>query len=302
MVAGPGSFDSLANALPHVVAKRGALGVFCCASAETGRGGALKVEDGSFEAMEIAALHLLEAVAGPLGEAFDPWRERPIRDGNGAPVGVWSARGLPTCYSPALKPPAHADIPAVGRELPALFGRFRFAQFAVAIPSPMLPATSDSRVSSQGECRRVASRGAGGVPYEPGGAVWGPRNADGRVLAARYRGARAPRRGRPGEGLLNVRRDRHRARRGRDLEGAGRGPAFVPDRPRHRRARERRRSHAGRAGRREGAGARPHGRALARLAAPLPARHRPRLAAHGRAGGACSPSASSAATCAPSRP
>ena len=90
MVAGPGSFDSLANALPHVVAKRGALGVFCCASAQTGHGGALKVEDGSFEAMEIAALHLLEAVAGPLGEAFDPWRERPIRDGDGAPVGVWS--------------------------------------------------------------------------------------------------------------------------------------------------------------------------------------------------------------------
>jgi L-asparaginase II len=94
MVAGPGSFDSLANALPHVVAKRGALGVFCCASAQTGRGGALKVEDGSFEAMEIAALHLLEAVAGPLGEAFDPWRARPIRDGDGAPVGVWS-RTLP---------------------------------------------------------------------------------------------------------------------------------------------------------------------------------------------------------------
>ena len=90
MVAGPGSFDSLANALPHVVAKRGALGVFCCASAQTGHGGALKVEDGSFEAMEIAALHLLEAVAGPPGEAFDLWRERPICDGGGAPVGVWS--------------------------------------------------------------------------------------------------------------------------------------------------------------------------------------------------------------------
>jgi L-asparaginase II len=91
MVAGPGSFDSLANALPHVVAKRGALGVFCCASAQTGRGGALKIEDGSFEAMEMAALHLLEAVAGPVGEAFDSWRERPIRDGDGAPVGIWSS-------------------------------------------------------------------------------------------------------------------------------------------------------------------------------------------------------------------
>jgi len=91
MVAGPGSFDSLANALPHVVAKRGALGVFCCASAETGRGGALKIEDGSFEAMEVAALRLLEAVAGPLGAAFDPWRERPIRDGGGAAVGVWTS-------------------------------------------------------------------------------------------------------------------------------------------------------------------------------------------------------------------
>ena len=105
MVAGPGSFDSLANALPHVVAKRGALGVFCCASAQTGRGGALKIEDGSFEAMEIAALHLLEAVAGPLGEAFDPWRERPIRDGDGAPVGVWSSAALASAIARAQNPP-----------------------------------------------------------------------------------------------------------------------------------------------------------------------------------------------------
>jgi L-asparaginase II len=91
MVAGPGSFDSLANALPHVVAKRGAMGVFCCASAHTGRGGALKVEDGSFEAMEIAAVQLLEAVAGPQGDQFDPWRERVIGDGDGDPVGSWSS-------------------------------------------------------------------------------------------------------------------------------------------------------------------------------------------------------------------
>jgi L-asparaginase II len=91
MVAGPGSFDSLANALPHVVAKRGALGVFCCASAQTGRAGALKVEDGSFEAMEIAAVQVLEAVVGPLGEQFEPWRDRVIGDGNGTPVGSWSS-------------------------------------------------------------------------------------------------------------------------------------------------------------------------------------------------------------------
>jgi L-asparaginase II len=94
MVAGPGSFDSLANALPHVVAKRGALGVFCCASAQTGRGGALKVEDGSFEAMEIAAVQLLEAVAGPLSERFDPWRARPIGDGDGSVIGGWSSTPL----------------------------------------------------------------------------------------------------------------------------------------------------------------------------------------------------------------
>ena len=110
MVAGPGSFDSLANALPHVVAKRGALGVFCCASAQTGRGGALKVEDGSFEAMELAALHLLEAVAGPLGRgvrsvarATDRRRQRRARRrlvGQGC-----------QCYSPARKPPAYAGIP-----------------------------------------------------------------------------------------------------------------------------------------------------------------------------------------------
>jgi L-asparaginase II len=94
MVAGPGSFDSLANALPGVVAKRGALGVFCCASEHTGRGGALKVEDGSFEAMEVAALQLLEAVAGAVGEPFAPWRERAIGDGNGTPVGGWSSTPL----------------------------------------------------------------------------------------------------------------------------------------------------------------------------------------------------------------
>lgn len=94
MVAGPGSFDSLANALPGVVAKRGAMGVFCCGSAATGRGGALKVEDGSFEAMEIAAVQLLEAVAGPLGPQFDAWREKPIRDGNGAPVGTWASAAM----------------------------------------------------------------------------------------------------------------------------------------------------------------------------------------------------------------
>jgi L-asparaginase II len=94
MVAGPGSFDTLANALPRVVAKRGAMGVFCCASAQTGRGGALKIEDGSFEAMEVAALHLLEAVAGPLGESFDAWRARPIRDGDGGVVGRWSSTGV----------------------------------------------------------------------------------------------------------------------------------------------------------------------------------------------------------------
>ena len=88
--AAPGGILKSA-ALPHVVAKRGALGVFCCASAQTGRGGALKVEDGSFEAMEIAALHLLENVAGPLGEEFDPWRSRPIRDGDGGNVGHWSS-------------------------------------------------------------------------------------------------------------------------------------------------------------------------------------------------------------------
>ena len=91
MVAGHGSFDSLANAVPHVVAKRGAMGVFCCAGAETRRGGALKVEDGSFEAMEIAAVQVLEAVAGPLGEEFAPWRARVIGDGDGNPVGSWSS-------------------------------------------------------------------------------------------------------------------------------------------------------------------------------------------------------------------
>src|SRR4029078_4226439 len=53
-----------------------------------------------------------------------------------------SGRPGSQCYSPARKPPAYAGIPAVGRELTALCGRFRFTQFAVAFRSPMLPATS----------------------------------------------------------------------------------------------------------------------------------------------------------------
>ena len=153
---GPGRSTRSRTRLPHVVAKRGALGVFCCASAETGRGGALKVEDGSFEAMEIAALHLLEAVAGPLGAAVRPLARAP-RSAT-ATARRWASgrsRCSAQCYSPARKPPAYAGIPAVGRELTALFGRFRFAQFAVAIPSPMLPATS--RLTGR-VCRGSAGR------------------------------------------------------------------------------------------------------------------------------------------------
>ncbi len=87
--------------------------------------------------MEIAAVQVLEAVAGPLGEEFEPWRERVIGDGNGAPVGSLVEHSdaiAHRCYSPGPKAPAYGGISADGPELPALFGRFRFAQFAVAFP------------------------------------------------------------------------------------------------------------------------------------------------------------------------
>ena len=110
MVAGPGSFDSLANALPHVVAKRGALGVFCCASAETGRGGALKIEDGSFEAMEIAALVTARSGRRPTGRGLRRLA-RASRSATATARPSGSGPGPCQCYSPGRNPPLMPVFP-----------------------------------------------------------------------------------------------------------------------------------------------------------------------------------------------
>ena len=91
--------------------------------------------------------------------------------------------------------------------------------------------------------------------------------------------------------LPDLRGDRGDARGGRGHQGAGPGPARLPDRARRRRDR-RGRAHrlqggegrGGQPGPVEEARARPHGRAEPRLAAPLPALDRAGRAAHRRPG------------------
>ena len=89
MVAGEGSFDTLALRLPGVVCKRGALGVFCCGSSLTGLAGALKIEGGSSEAMETAAVELLTAIGADPTPEIDAFRARAIVDGDGGIAGFW---------------------------------------------------------------------------------------------------------------------------------------------------------------------------------------------------------------------
>ena len=92
MVAGPGSFDSLANALPGVVAKRGAMGVFCCASArDRAAAGRSRSRTARSRPWRSPRCSCSRRSPDRSASAFDPWRERPIRDGNGGPVGGWSS-------------------------------------------------------------------------------------------------------------------------------------------------------------------------------------------------------------------
>jgi L-asparaginase II len=87
LVAGPGEADAAAMRFDGVVAKRGAGGILCVASAETGLGGALKVEDGFGPATVMAAGPFVTAVAGLPTTPPEP---RLLRDGDGTPVGEWN--------------------------------------------------------------------------------------------------------------------------------------------------------------------------------------------------------------------
>ena len=89
MVAGEASFDTLALRLPGVVCKHGARGVFCCGSSLTGLAGALKIEGGSSEAMETAAVELLTAIGADPTPEIDAFRARAIVDGDGGIAGFW---------------------------------------------------------------------------------------------------------------------------------------------------------------------------------------------------------------------
>jgi L-asparaginase II len=90
LVAGKGRLDTLAMALPGVVAKGGARGVVCVGSAVTGLGGALKVEDGDADVASRAGTLLVEAITRrrPIA-ALAELREAPLLDGAGRSVGEY---------------------------------------------------------------------------------------------------------------------------------------------------------------------------------------------------------------------
>jgi L-asparaginase II len=90
LVAGRGRLDTLAMALPGVVAKGGARGVVCVGSSVTGLGGALKVEDGDGDVASRAGTLLVEAITRrrPIA-ALAELREAPLVDGAGRSVGEY---------------------------------------------------------------------------------------------------------------------------------------------------------------------------------------------------------------------
>jgi len=89
LVGGDAALDTAAMRETPVVAKRGALGVICCANPLTGVGGALKVESGSDAAAEVALARLVHLVAGTEAPTLTAASTRPLRDGAGAVVGGW---------------------------------------------------------------------------------------------------------------------------------------------------------------------------------------------------------------------
>ena len=88
LVGGDEAVDTAAMRETSVVAKRGALGVVCCASAQTGLGGAIKAESGSDAAAEVAFGRLVELVAQAAAPTLEAAATRPLRDGAGAVVGA----------------------------------------------------------------------------------------------------------------------------------------------------------------------------------------------------------------------
>ena len=221
-------------------------------SAETGRGGALKIEDGALRGHGDRGSEPARSGRGPGRRAV-----RPVA-GTAHPATATarrSARGAAHSrsdggrrYSPAANPPLTAVFPLLVENCQR-FSVGSESRYLRSLPVTYAARHLALRMGWQGECRQVTLARCGRGAIRTGRCGMGAHE----MLTVESRcpisKSCAPRRGRPGEGLLNVRRDRGRARRGRDLEGAGRGLARLPARPRHRGRRERRRSDAGGAGR-----------------------------------------------------
>ena len=179
-----------------------------------------------------------------------------------------------------------------------------------AVEIVRLPQTCRSVYRIRASMVRAGGEASGSLRSEvlsPSTARESEVHAHRRYRPARGRGAAEARRARTGEGLPHLRRDRRRPRGGRAHEGAGRGLLHLPDRPLDRAGRggaaqdAAARAAGARRGREGRAEARPHRRAVARLAAALPPRDRQGAAADRRPGGLRSRSGSSAATCSRSR-
>ncbi len=102
LVAGTGRLCSvMMEALPgQVVTKIGAEGIYCLAVPASGVGLALKVEDGDMRMAPMALVGALDALGPAIGlparpAALDPWRDSPITDTRGHPVGTLRAGGHP---------------------------------------------------------------------------------------------------------------------------------------------------------------------------------------------------------------
>ncbi|WP_200852441.1 asparaginase, partial [Klebsiella pneumoniae] len=92
LVAGPGSIDTLLMERLPVVAKRGADGYYGLALLESPHGplgSALKVEDGSAQAREVAVVALLRLLGSDPGPT--PWDQPERRNYRGLQVGYLKA-------------------------------------------------------------------------------------------------------------------------------------------------------------------------------------------------------------------
>jgi L-asparaginase II len=90
MVRGPGELDTeLMRHIPGAVSKCGAEALHCLSLPEQGLGMALRIDDGSYRAVDPASMAVLRQLLGDgaLPEALNPFASPPVLDSNGVAIG-----------------------------------------------------------------------------------------------------------------------------------------------------------------------------------------------------------------------